>query len=272
MRKIVDFLFPSIVGTGYPAGSTNATGIESNGAVNNDGGFSQWLTQIQQNAAPAAGQVNFQTSSATTLTLTNIAGAVVMLTAGAAVTVTLDNAINIVNNIAGPYVGMQFPLTIQGTASTTMAAPTVTNTGVTLSGTTTLTSGGSRFMRGTITQMFSTILQPLTTGSTFTSITQIGSTNLYTLVLGTNAVTTTVGSVIYLGVTAGTAGTTLPAGYYPIYSAGTTSIVVALPPSNVAWTATAATLLPAGGTAPSTFAPLITLTGMYGMAAGVTVV
>jgi len=73
--------------------------------------------------------------------------------------------------------------------------------------------------------------------------------------------------LLYIGTTAGT----LPAGFYPIYSAGTTSVVVALPISGTVWTATAATLIPPA-VVPLTYAPLITLTGMYGMAAGVIVV
>lgn len=261
---LADVISPQVIG--LPLGQTQLSQVlEINGGIINNG-FVGLFSTLLNAISPSCGVVNYQTSSATTITLTNLAGATVLLTAGAAVTVTLDNAVNVVNQIPLPSLGMKFPLTIATTASGTVAAPTVTNTGITLSGTTTVTSGGQRFYSGQITQLYTTTVQALTAGSTFTSIAQIGSTNLYTVTLGTNAVTTTVGNLLYLGVTAGN----LPAGFYPIYSAGTTSVVVALPTSGTVWTATAATLTPPA-VVPSTFAPLITLQGLYGMAAGVIV-
>lgn len=265
LARSIKSLFPAI--TGYPGNAANLNAsFDINGGIPN---ISAWgvLQQVFQALSPLGGNVNSINSAAATLTLTAIAGAVVMLTNGGAVTVTMDNAYNIVNTIPLPAVGQKFPLTIAGTTGTTVAAPTITNTGVTLSGTTTVTTGGQRFYSALITQLFSNVANPLTAGTTFTSLTQVGTSNLYTLALGTNAITTVVGNLIYVGVTAGT----LPAGWYPVYSAGTTSVVIATPPNSVAWTATAATMV-APTIVPSTYAPLITLTGLYGMAAGVIVV
>jgi hypothetical protein len=230
--------------------------MEANGGVLNIGAQVAFLNALQNNAAPSAANGNFQTSAAATITLTALGGLIQRLTNGGAVTVTLDNAPNIVNAMAGPLLGMTFPMQILASGATTVATPTVTNTGVTLSGTTSVLAGALRWYQGQITQMFTSTVTGVTVGTTFTSITQIGTTNLYTLALGTNAVTSIVGNLIYVGVTAGT----LPAGFYPTYSAGTTSIVIALPPSGTAWTATAATMV-APTTVPSTYAPLITLTG-----------
>lgn len=265
LARAIRSLFPTVVG--YPGNAANLlASFDINGGIPNIGAWGV-LQQVIQSLSPVGGAVNSINSAAATLTLTAIAGAVVMLTNGGAVTVTMDNAYNIVNTIPLPALGQKFPLTIAGTTGTTVAAPTVTNTGVTLSGTTTVTTGGQRFYSALITQLFSSTASPLTAGTTFTSLTQVGTSNLYTLALGTNAITTVVGNLIYVGVTTGT----LPAGWYPVYSAGTTSIVIATPPNSVAWTATAATMV-APGAAPSTYAPLITLTGLYGMAAGVIVV
>lgn len=270
LNRLLSLLLPQAASLALFPTATNqavgANGLEFNGGQMNDGAMINALQALSNNAAPQWGSVGFQTYSGTTLTLTNLAGQVIRLTAGAAVTVTLDNAINVIANIPGPFLGMTFPVTLVGNAATTVATPTVTNTGITLAGTTTLTSGGSRFMQGQITQLYSTTVQALTAGTTFTSITQIGSTNLWTVALSGNSVTSVVGNLLYLGVTTGT----LPPGFYPIYSAGTTSIVVALPGTTV-WTATAVNLTPPA-VVPPTLAPLITLTGMYGMAAGVIVV
>jgi len=272
LKTAAKYLFPSIIGTN-PATAfsqnpvTAAAALEANGGILNNGAIYNAIQALASNGAPQSGNQLFQTSAAASITLTNIAGLTLMLTNGGAVTVTMDNAPNIVAQIPGPYVGMTFPMMIAVNAVTTVAAPTVTNTGITLSGTTTVTSGGSRNYRGQITQLTTNVPNSLTSGTTFTSIAQIGSSNLYTLTVATNAITTVVGNLIFIGVTAGT----LPAGWYPVYSAGTTSIVVALPPSGTAWTATAATMVQPT-TVPVTLAPLITLTGMYGMSAGVIVV
>lgn len=256
--------------TGLPAA------LQQNGNLVEPAALISLLNQMNA-ANTAADGVNFQTSAGATITLTSIQNLVQRLTLGGAVTVTLDSAYAIVNAIPNPFVGQTFPTTLVGNASTTVATPTLTGSGVTLSGTTTLTSGGSRFLQGLITQVATTTGAPVTSGTTFTSIAQIGSTNRYTVTLATNALVPVVGQVIYLNVTAGT----LPAGWYPIdLVSSATSFVVCLPPSGTAWTATAATV-PGTTVVPVSqyqtgltgiYSPLLTLTGMYGMAAGVIVV
>jgi hypothetical protein len=92
------------------------------------------------------------------------------------------------------------------------------------------------------------------------SLAHVGTTNNFTVTLGTNAIVPVVGQLIFLNVTAGT----LPSGWYPInLVTNATSFVIATPPGTV-WTATAATV----GTitvAPPTFSPLITITGMWSL-------
>ena len=264
LKTLASFFFPAAVSLSpIVAGSVSqflqANSLELNGGIPNDGAFIGAMQALANNSAPNAGSVNYATSAAASITLTNLAGLNQLLTNGGAVTVTLDNAPNVVSQIPGPFNGMTFPVRISCIAATSVAAPTVTNTGITLSGTTTVSANSYRDYRGQITQLYSNTVQSLTSGTTFTSITQISSSNLYTLALGTNAVTTTVGNLIYLAVTTGT----LPPGWYPIYTAGTTSVVIALPPSGTAWTATAVSTMVQPATAPLTLAPLITLTGMY---------
>jgi hypothetical protein len=258
--------------------------------------------------APANGPLsapNFQTSAAASITLTNLFNLYQRLTTGAACTVTLDYAYNIVNQVPFPFLGQNFGFQISGTAATTVAAPTLSDTAVTLSGTTTVTTGGFRNYQVTITQLATQTAAVFTTGTTFTSITQVGSTNAFTVALGTNAISPTVGSAMFINVTAGT----LPTGWYPIVKVNSaTSIVIATPPGTV-WTATAATVGIIGttviNTIPTTpivvggvtvpgysqgltllpgqagpgvvgqqgiYSPLITVNGMMGMAAGVMVV
>ena len=247
--------------------SQGAANLEFDGGILNSGAIASALQALANNSASNAQGTNFQTSAAATYLLSNVSNMTLKLTNGGAVTCTFDNAPNIVASITGPYLGMTFPFTIMGTAATTVATPTVTNTGVTLAGITTVTTGGFRLYSGQITQLYTNTVTGVTAGTTFTSIAQIGTTNLYTLTLVTNAITSVVGNLIWIGVTAGT----LPAGFYETMTAGTTTIVVALPVNGVAWTATAATMTNAPTTVPQTLSPLITVTGQWGMAAGVMV-
>ena len=264
LKNIISFFLPMAVGL-TPAVSAavnqgqQAIALEENGGVLNNGAAVNAIQSLANNAEHTGGSINYTSSAAASLTLTSIVGLSLLLTNGGAVTLTLDNAPNIIAQIPGPFNGMTFPMRISCIAATTVAAPTVTNTGVTLSGTTTVAANSYRDYKGTITQLYSNVVQSLTAGTTYYSITQIGSTNLYTLALGTNAVTTTVGSLIYLAVTTGT----LPPGWYPVMSAGTNSVVIALPPSGTAWTCTAVSTMVQPLTAPLTLAPLITITAMY---------
>ena len=252
------------------------------GAIPDLGTFTANLTGLfnflEQNS-----QINQQTSAAATLTLTNVQGAFVKLTNGGAVTVTMDYAYNIVNAMQNPYIGQSVPMQIMTTSGGTVATPTLSDTAVTLAGTTTVTTGGMRLYSTSIQQMVTVTGAQVTAGTTFTSIAQVGTTNAFTVTLATNTISPVVGSAIFINVTAGT----LPAGWYPIVKVtSATSFVIATPPGTV-WTATAATIpgttvIPASqytvgytqGTAGLTaglYSPLITVTGVWGMAAGVMV-
>lgn len=216
------------------------------------------LSQLSNGGQSSDGGVNFQASAGATLTISSFGNLLQQLTNGGAVTVTFDSAYNLVNNLTAPNaVGEKFTFNIQTNAGTTVATPTLLSTDVTLAGTTTVLAAAMRWYQGVITQIFTTIGATLTSGSTFTSITQIGTSNLFTVALATNAVVPVVGTAFYMGVTAGT----LPAGWYPIVKVtSATSFVIATPLGTV-WTATAVTLV-SNSVAPSTYAPLVTITGL----------
>ena len=280
LKSLLSFLFPQAVSltvsTNSPlAPSQQANAITQQGAMIDNGALVSTLSAIASNAAPNSGSVNYQTSAAGTYLFSNVANAQLLLTNGGAVTVTMDNAPNIVTNIPGPFNGMTFPATIACIVGTSVAAPTVTTAGgsggVTLAGAlTTVAANSFRVYRGTITQLNTVTVSPLTaaagssvsgSGTTFVSLVQIGATNMYTLTLGSNTIVASAGNLIYVGTTAGT----LPAAWYPVYTtvAHATVIVIATPPTSVAWTCTAASMVqPAAPTVP-VFAPTITFTGMY---------
>ncbi len=214
---------------------------------------------LATNGQSVAGGANFQTSAASSITLSNLGALVQRLTNGGAVTVTLDSAFNICKNLPQPLaIGQTFGVEVVTNAATTVATPTLSDTAVTLAGTTSVLAAAYRRYQGAITQVTSTVGMPTTAGTTFTSLTQVGSTNNFTVALGTNALVPVVGTLIFLNVTAGT----LPSGWYPInLVTSATSFVIATPPGTV-WTATAATV----GTsivAPATYSPTLTLTGLY---------
>ena len=231
-----------------------------NGSILDPQSIGSLLAQVSLNGASAAGTLFPSSTSATTTTLTNLGALQKILTAGAAVTVTLDSAYNIGLTLPQPLtVGQTFTFNIATpVASTTVATPTLSDTAVTLAGTTSCVASANRLYQGSITQVYSTVGMQTTVGTTFTSLTQVGSTNNYTVALGTNTLSQTVGQLIYLGVTTGT----VPSGWYPINKVtSATSFVIAAPASGTAWTATAATV----GTstvAPATYSPLITITGL----------
>lgn len=206
-------------------------------------------------------EYGFTANATAAITISNMAGQLYQLTNGGATVITLDSAYNIVNNLPKPqFLGQVFAFQVMTNAGTTIATPTLLSTDVTLAGTTSMLASALRWYRGVITQLTSTVGCPLTVGSTYTSITQIGSSNLFTVALGTNALVPVVGTLIYLGVTAGT----LPPGWYPIVKVtSATSFVIATPLGQV-WTCTAATLNATGGgqVAPVTYAPTITVTGI----------
>ena len=233
--------------------------IETDGAVINNGAAFGLLSALSTNGSAAAGAINWNAQAGAAYTLTNIAGATLVLSQAGAVTLTLDYAYNVVNQMQGPYMGQKFPLTIATYgAGGSVATPTLSDTAITLAGTTSLVATSLRFYQGTITQLTTTTAY-VPISATWTSLAQVGSTNAFTVTLGANsAATPTVGTVIYLGTTAGT----LPPGWYPIVKAtSATSFVIATPPGTV-WTATAMTFSTVG-TAPATYSPLITIQGMF---------
>lgn len=224
------------------------------------GALSNMLVGISKGGMSHQGRLIYNTASGTTATITALDCAWYVFTAGSATTVTVDSAYNIVGKMNNPYVGMTFPFNISTNAATTIATPTLSDTAVTLAGTTSVTAAGLRFYAGQITQLTTTSGALMTAGTTFSSLTQVGSTNNYTVALGTNAISPTVGQAIYLNVTAGT----LPSGWYPINKVtSATSFVIAAPPSSAAWTATAATV-PGTAVAPNIYSPLVTIQGIAG--------
>ena len=250
-----EYLSPGIIQANAPQVVGNLLDLGSLATV---------FSQNALNSASSAGGVNFNATAGTTLTLTALANAVQQLTAGSAVTVTLDSAYNICKLLPQPLgVGELFTFAIQTNASTTVATPTLSDTAVTLAGTTSVLGAAMRWYQGAITQVTSTTGITTTAGTTFTSIAQVGSTNNFTVTLSGNSISPTVGQLIYLNVQAGT----LPSGWYPINKVtSATSFVVALPVGTV-WTATTATV----GTstvAPATYSPLVTITGLYATVTG----
>lgn len=266
-RKLLPALIGSYfsLGVGAPLpGLIQA--IQINGALYDPASMGPALVQVLQ-AIVAGTSQQFATSAAATITLTALQNLQQRLTNGGAVTVTVDAAYNIVNTLLNPFVGQSFPFQIITNAATTVATPTLTDTAVTLSGTTTVLAAAIRNYQGLVTQVVTTVGAPMTSGTTFVSLAQIGATNTYTVTLGTNALVPVVGTAIFLGVTTGT----LPPGWYPIVKVtSATSFVIAAPLAATAWTATAATV-PGTTTVPVSqytpgllgiYSPLVTLTGM----------
>lgn len=248
-----------------PLNTLLPSGLVMNGAMADPASLVSVLQQLVA-AQIADANFNFNTSAGATITLTQLQNLFQRLTNGGAVTVTIDAAYNIVNLLTNPFVGQTFPFQILTNAATTVATPTLLDTAVTLSGTTSLVAASIRWYQAQVTQVVTTTGSALTAGSTFTSIAQVGATNLFTVTLGTNAITPVVGNGFFIGTTTGT----LPPGWYPIVKVtSATSFVIATPLGTV-WTATAATLnglttIPASGYTPGLtglYSPLMTITGV----------
>jgi|SRR3974390_2450487 len=269
------------LGVGAPVTNifnTAAGGIEVDGNMIPAGALITALTQLNLfNIADTA--VNFTSSAAATLTISALGNLYQKLTNGGAVTVTLDGAYNIVNNLQNPFNGQTGAFNIFSSGAGTVATPTLTDTTVTLSGTTSITAGNVREYQWQITQLATIVGTAVTAGTTFTSLAQVGTTNQYTVTLATNAIVPVVGNVIFINVTAGT----LPAGWYPVSKVtSATSFQIVAPITGTAWTATAATI-PGTLTVPSSqyqtgytvgatgsvgiFSPLMTITAMQSGAA-----
>ena len=257
----------------FRLGVIQAPAVTFNGGIPDPGTLQLGLNAIIANGQSAAGGVNFATSAAAAVTLTGLGNLLQNLTNGGATVVTVDSAYNIGLNLpavgangSGLSVGQRFYFQINALSTTTVSTPTLSDTAVTLTGVTIIFGGSARYYQGTITQVTSTSGIQVTAGTTFTSLTQVGTTNNFTVALGTNAIVPTVGQLIFLtGITG-----TLPAGWYPINKVtSATSFVIATPPGTV-WTATAATV----GTstaAPATYSPLMTIAGLYATATAVVI-
>src|SRR5262249_24607899 len=107
--------------------------------------------------AIAAANFAYRTSAAASITLTSLQNLFQRLTNGGAVTVTIDSAYNIVNQLAYPFNGQQFPFSIVATGATTVATPTLSDTAVTLAGTTTVLAAAWRLYSAQITQLSTTV-------------------------------------------------------------------------------------------------------------------
>lgn len=257
---IRSLFFPGVLGAQIPA-------VSQAGSIPDPASMAAAMTAIGTNAASVAGGVNYATTSGTSATLTSLGELLELLTAGSATTITLDSAYNICKTLPGPLaVGQNFSFRIATNAATTVATPTLSDTAVTLSGTTSCVANAVREYLGTITQVASSTGMATSPGTTFTSLTQVGSTNNYTVALGTNSLSPSVGQLIYLNVTSGT----LPSGWYPINKVtSATSFVIAAPAAAAAWTATAATV-GTGNPATPVYSPLVTIQGLMSVAGTVT--
>ncbi len=249
-------------------------GLQFQGAIPNVGSLVTQMNSLFSNGAGDDGWDGvFSTSSATSATLTALGNYLYQFTAGSATTLTIDYAYNIVNALTQPvWNGKKFGFQIQTNAATTIATPTLSSSsgGVTLAGgSTAVLAASSRWYQGQITQLTSTSGIATTAGTTFSSLTQVGSTNAFTLVLGTNAIVPVAGQVVFLTVTAGT----LPSGWYPISKVTSATSMVIMTPSGTTWTMTAGTIgtvttVPASQYSPGLqgiFSPLVTITGLWAL-------
>lgn len=241
--------------------------ITVNGSAISPSDFIATMAQLVAAQIGGTGR-QFATTAGTTLTLTSLQNLVQRLTAGAGVTVTLDYAYNIVAQLFNPFVGQTFEFVIATNASTTVSTPTLSDTAVSLVGTTTVLAAAARWYQVQVTQVVTTVGSAVTSGTTFSSLVQVGTTNAYTVTLSGNSISPVVGNAIYLNVTTGT----LPPGWYPVVKVtSATSFIIVAPKAGTAWTATAATV-PGTTTVPASqytpgfagvYSPLINVTGEF---------
>jgi hypothetical protein len=238
-------------------------GLTFNGSIPDSSLVSQ-LNILNANAAGDDGWDGlFSASAAASATLTGLGNVLFQFTNGGAVTITLDYAYNIVNALDQPvWNGKKFSFQITTNAGTTIATPTLSSAsgGVTLAGVTSVLAASSRWYQGQITQLTSTSGIAVTAGTTFTSLTRVGSTNAFTVALGTNAIVPVAGQVVFLNVTTGT----LPSGWYPIAKVTSATSFVILTPNSQVWTMTAGSV-GLSTAAPATFSPLVTITGLWAL-------
>lgn len=127
--------------------------IEQNGAVMNNGAALAIISALANNASPAFGNFNLTNvpnlAATTYLGQQMVGGIIKRFPAGAAATDSTDTATNIVNAIPGAKPNQTFLMLVAnlGSGLITMAA----NTGVTLSGTMTISSQSIRVFLGQVT-------------------------------------------------------------------------------------------------------------------------
>lgn len=123
------------------------------GALPTQSNIVNLITNLKANAAPVFGNWGVATVSlaANTYTARQILGGIIrrVLAVGAATTDSTDTATNIVNAIPGAVVGQSFPLLISNLMSATLTV--AAGTGVTLTGTATVTRFSTRLFLGEVT-------------------------------------------------------------------------------------------------------------------------
>lgn len=243
---------------------TQATPFTINGAQADVQSLGVEMAQLAANSQSVAGGINLYTTAATAITLTNLGNALYQFNAGSSAIVTFDYAYNIANNLPKPLtVGQQFTFAFQTTASTPVSASTLSDSAITFAGTANVTTGSIRYYQGTLSQVNSQSTITFTPGTSFTSLTQVGSTNAFTLALGTNTVSPPIGSLVHITVTAGT----LPTGWYPVAKVTSATSFVIMTPLGTVWTMTAGTVEGSPLIPPPTYSPLITINGYMATAA-----
>src|SRR4029077_18445517 len=153
-------------------GIIQAPSLQFTGAIADPGSLAQEINALILNGQSAAGGINFVTSAAATALISGGFNLLLRLTNGGAVVVTIDSAYNLVNSLPQPETfGQKFQFQIVTTGATTVATPTLSDTAVTLAGTTTVLAAASRWYQGQVTQLTSTTGITTTAGTTFVSLT-----------------------------------------------------------------------------------------------------
>ena len=123
------------------------------GALPTQSGIVGLISNLKANAAGVFGNFIVSTVSlaANTYTARQLTGGIIrrVLAVGAATTDSTDTATNIVNAIPGAVVGQTFPLLISNLMSATLTV--AAGTGVTLTGTATVTRFSTRLFLGEVT-------------------------------------------------------------------------------------------------------------------------
>jgi hypothetical protein len=240
----------------------------------NVGAINALISAFATNAAPQGLNPNYVALASASNATWNVAqvptgmsNTTIVRSGGAGLSDTTDLAYNIVNSIPGAYLGMTFPLNVVNLNSGTLTV--VAGAGVTLTGTTTISTLCSRWYQGKITQVQSNSGYVVAgiTGGTYSQ-----SGNLVSLTMTSNTASApTVGQIIQLTPTSGSLGQLNVPQWWPIVTVSSaTSFVVFNPVSQTtSGNVNAFTTNPA--VVPLTYSPLVTLQGMYASVTGFTV-